>query len=132
MSSEFSINIAANQCQKIIDQTISAQFSANKIEHIKDKFEKADVAYRMVEWIEDFQHLSPDSVTLIHHLTEMCDMITAVIQHYLYDSLCPGFIKSMDKSIQQIRTQLMDDTMKDRMNRHLQKEDVFNYFFKPV
>lgn len=131
MSSEFSINIAANQCQKIIDQTISAQFSANKIEHIQDKFEKADVAYRMVEWIEDFQHLSPDSVTLIHHLSEMCDMITEVIQPYLYDSLCPGFIKNIDKSIQQIKSQLMDDTMKDHMNRHLQKEDVFNYFFTP-
>ena len=37
----------------------------------------------------------------------------------------------MDKSIQQIKSQLMDDTMKDRMNRHLQKEDVFNYFFTP-
>ena len=33
--------------------------------------------------------------------------------------------------IQQIKSQLMDDTMKDRMNRHLQKEDVFNYFFTP-
>ena len=55
MSSEFSNPIfAANQCQKIIVDTISAQFSANKIEHIQDKFEKADVAYRMVEWIKDF------------------------------------------------------------------------------
>ena len=75
--------------------------------------------------------MSPYSVTLIDHLSEMCDMITEVIQPYLYDSLYLGFIKNMDKSIQQIKRQLMDDTMKDRMNRHLQKEDVFNYFFTP-
>ena len=45
---------------------------------------------RMVEWIEISNILSPSSVTLIHHLSEMCDMITEVIQPYLYDSLLQG------------------------------------------